>query len=285
MFAFWGCGFPSYAAPDDGSAVGAGGCDGDSCLKCPDDYANCDGDTDNGCETKLGTDTNCTDCGVICTNDHGVNGCVVDSSGLSRCDPTCAAGFDDCDRKPENGCETNIHQDSLNCGSCGSACPSNGGTPLCVAGICGLSSCNQGFGDCTNSGVCSSNLTTDPNNCGQCGHVCSAEHGSPLCNAGVCESDCDDGYGDCNGSTTNTSPPNDGCETKLNVPNSEGSVPNCGACGSLCKRRAFTTVNLQKCSEGTCSRDCLKDAYDCDNQRNDPSCVGSGCGCEYQACK
>jgi hypothetical protein len=209
---------------------------------------------------------------------------ALDGSALLSCRPACVTGFDDCDLRPDNGCETNINQDSLNCGRCGLACPANGGTPLCVAGKCGVSSCNQGFGDCSNVGSCNFNLTTDPQNCGQCGHVCSAEHGTPRCNAGACELDCDSGYGDCNGGPTVVSAPNDGCETKLNVPDASGHVPNCGACGAACVRRAFTTINLDKCAEGVCFRDCWEDAYDCDDQRNDPACSGSGCGCEFTAC-
>jgi hypothetical protein len=62
-------------------------------------------------------------------------------------------------------------------------------------------------------------------------------------------------------------------------------VDNCGACGARCGRRAFTTINLEKCEQGICFRDCFEGAYDCDDKRNDPSCGGSGCGCEFTACE
>ena len=70
----------------------------------------------------------------------------------------------------------------------------------------------------------------------------------------------------------------------LNQPDKGGSVPNCGACGASCQRRAYTTINLEKCAQGVCFRDCFAGAYDCDNQRNDPSCLSSGCACEFKPC-
>lgn len=91
--------------------------------------------------------------------------------------------------------------------------------------------------------------------------------------------DCDTGYGDCNANTSN-----DGCETKLNVPDAGGSVANCGACGAACIRRSYTTINLQQCALGVCQRDCFQGAHDCGNNRNDPACIGKTCGCEFEPC-
>jgi hypothetical protein len=62
-----------------------------------------------------------------------------------------------------------------NCGSCGNACssPANG-SAACVAGTCGVSSCNAGWGNCDGnvSNGCETELRSNPNNCGSCGHVC-----------------------------------------------------------------------------------------------------------------
>lgn len=287
LFLAWACGFPRYSTDDADSGVeaGAAACPAGVCEPtCPLGFADCDQNPENGCETSLAADDSCGACGVACTNDHGLNQCAVMGEAAWGCAPTCMTGFDDCDLRSENGCETSINQDSLSCGRCGNACPSNGGTPVCVAGGCGLSSCNTGFGDCSNAGVCSFNLNTDPLNCARCGHVCSSEHGKARCNAGVCESDCDAGYGDCNRDAGGVEPPNDGCETQLNQPDKGGNVPNCGACGASCQRRAYTTINLAKCAQGVCFRDCFAGAYDCDNQRNDPSCLSSGCACEFKPC-
>lgn len=243
-------------------------------------YADCNGVSDDGCEVALGSTSDCKGCGEECLNDHGVTTCSPsDDAGLPTCSPTCAPGYADCDLNPNNGCETNIHSDAFHCGSCGKACTANGGTPLCQGGLCGVSSCNFGFGDCSNSGACVSNLNSDPKNCGRCGHICSNAHGSPVCNGGRCQIACDSGYGDCNGSGS-PAPPDDGCEIKLNVPDSSGSVANCGECGAACVRRAYTTIDLQQCALGVCARNCFAGLADCDNNRNDPACVGSGCGCE-----
>jgi hypothetical protein len=284
-----GCRFPSYTFQEPADAADVpDACSGPDCgLVCTPGYADCNGKVDDGCETTLGTSSDCGECGAECSNPHGVTHCTATSAtgttftvGSVECRPTCATGFADCDLKPDNGCETDLNSDTLNCSACGKPCSANGGTPSCVAGVCGVSSCNPGFGDCSNSGVCNSNLNTDPLNCGRCGHVCSNAHGAPFCNGGICQATCDAGYGDCNGAAATEAPPDDGCETKLNVPDNSGNVPNCGACGAACARRAFTTVNVDQCALGMCARDCFAGMADCDDNRNSPGCVGSGCGCE-----
>jgi hypothetical protein len=248
---------------------------------CDPGRADCNQLIEDGCETSLSTNADCGACGVACSNEHGTNVCVPDSDGQSaHCRPSCAPGFQDCDLRPSNGCETNLNSDVLNCGACGHGCPANGGEPVCMAGKCGVSSCNIGFADCSNTGTCNYNLASDPLNCGQCGNVCSSAHGEARCNAGVCVTDCEAGYGDCNSGSAN-----DGCETRLNQPDSGGNVPNCGACGALCQRRAYTTINLEQCSQGVCFRDCMSGAHDCRNNRNEPGCSGTGCGCEFEPCQ
>jgi hypothetical protein len=271
----------SAGGSGSGSSSGSGSCGAEPCWTCPTGRADCNQLIDDGCETSLETGDDCGACGVACTNGHGTNVCVSDAAGqTARCEPTCAAGFRDCDLRPNNGCETSLNSDVLNCGACGHGCPANGGTPVCVGGKCGVSSCNPGLGDCSNNGTCSFNLASDPFNCGQCGYVCASDHGEARCNAGVCVMDCEAGYGDCN----RDSLANDGCETKLNQPDGDGHVANCGACGALCQRRAYTTIDLEQCAQGVCYRNCMEGAHDCSENRNDPVCVGKGCGCEFEPC-
>jgi hypothetical protein len=286
-----GCQLPSYgdfaqtkpSAPGTDAGTDANACDGGDCSTptCAPGTGDCNGNPGDGCETLLDSEAHCGGCGVACTNDHGSTSCAADADAAAACTPVCAAGFADCDLDASNGCETNLNTDSTHCGSCDLACPANGGTPLCTAGKCGVSSCNPGFGDCKNVGSCDIDLDTDPANCGHCGHVCSSAHGAPSCNGGVCEIACDAGYGDCNEVTADGgAPPDDGCETKLNVSDSGGNVANCGACGASCPRRAFTSVDLAQCALGVCARNCFPDEGDCNNNRNDPACTGNGCGCE-----
>jgi hypothetical protein len=296
LLAFGGCGLPTYgdfaqsrpvaplqdagtdAADATADACADGGCGSPTCAPGTGD---CNGNVGDGCETQLNSTEHCGGCGVACTNDHGTTACVADADAGADCTPVCAAGFADCDLNPSNGCETNLNTDSTHCGGCGLACPANGGTPLCTAGKCGVSSCNSGFGDCKNIGSCDVDLNTDANNCGHCGHVCSSSHGTPSCNGGTCQITCDSGYGDCNeAGVDGGAPPDDGCETKLNVLDSGGSVPNCGACGAACARRGFTTINVAQCALGVCARDCFTGQADCDNNRDNPACNGSNCGCE-----
>jgi hypothetical protein len=278
-----GAGSHSGATNGGSAATDAGGlgpCGAEPCAMCASGRADCNQLVADGCETPLTTDDDCGACGAACTNEHGTNSCVADAlSSSARCEPSCAAGFRDCDLRPSNGCEANLNSDVMNCGACGLGCPANGGTPVCVGGECGVSSCNPGFGDCSNSGTCHYNLASDPLNCGQCGYVCSSAHGKARCNAGICVNDCDAGYGDCNGDSAN-----DGCETKLNQPDSGGNVPNCGECGALCQRRSFTTIDLEQCAEGVCYRNCWDGAHDCGDNRNDASCTGKTCGCEFDPC-
>lgn len=286
------CEFPDYSvaalrSPENAGQAGSNGeagysgCETAACDDCQPGTADCNGLPEDGCETSLLNEGDCGACGVSCTNDHGTNVCVsAADAGTGGCVPSCALGYGDCDLHSDNGCESNLNDDILNCGTCGHACPANGGTPACAAGVCGVSSCNPGFGDCQNSGDCSFNLANDPLNCGQCAHVCSSAHATARCNAGVCEADCEAGYGDCNAGSAK----NDGCETKLNVADSGGNVPNCGACGALCERRAYTSVNLQQCALGVCWLDCIQGAHDCTENRNTPGCSGKTCGCEFGAC-
>jgi hypothetical protein len=49
------------------------------------------------------------------------------------CGFTCRAGFGDCNLNPNDGCESNLANDPLNCNACGNACPPD---HTCNAGAC-----------------------------------------------------------------------------------------------------------------------------------------------------
>lgn len=82
----------------------------------------------------------------ICDNiDNNCNGKIDEAlnydlpNGIGACNQgvltlkSCNKGFDDCDKDPANGCETDIFNDHENCGRCGNSC-----SPLdtCNLGMC-----------------------------------------------------------------------------------------------------------------------------------------------------
>jgi hypothetical protein len=107
----------------------APGCRGDE--SCAEDYQCCPAaePTEPGtCRLTLVELENCGSCGNVCP--------TPDNAAA----PTCAGGvcgfdcqmfYQDCDGRPENGCEVYTLTDPANCGTCGEVC---GGT--CVDGTC-----------------------------------------------------------------------------------------------------------------------------------------------------
>jgi hypothetical protein len=95
----------------------------------------CQGDEEPSAETCDGLDNDCNgqvDDGAAAscpTPANGTAACTGGACGLGACN----AGFGNCDGIASNGCETNTHTDSNNCGSCGHACT---GGATCVNGSC-----------------------------------------------------------------------------------------------------------------------------------------------------
>ena len=107
-----------------------------TCI-CPEGATRCD----KLC-VDLAVDTNnCGQCGKGClgAQDEAANGgprCVA-----GKCSYVCYAGWSDCDRLLENGCEANISSDQQNCGACGTKCDAARGQP-CVLGQCLTKPCD-----------------------------------------------------------------------------------------------------------------------------------------------
>jgi hypothetical protein len=154
-------------------------CQAGTCVptQCAPGTADCDGDAANGCEASLATVQNCGACGNACTNNHGTTAC----SANGVCQPTCSAGFGNCDLNAANGCETSLTSDQ-NCGACGLVC---GLGTTCQGGRCAPLVCPPGFGNCDLNAAngCETSLTTDQN-CGGCGLVCAP---GSTCQSGVCQ--------------------------------------------------------------------------------------------------
>ena len=264
------CGGDCSPCPANEPCLNAKDCISNECndkicgSECQDGFANCDKQNDNACEVSIKTDlANCGFCGNVCDLPNATAEC---SSGACRiATDGCAAGFQDCNGDPADGCEVNLKTNKLNCGSCNKICPDLNGDPSCVAGLCEIT-CTTGFEDCDDKrdNGCEINTATNSKNCGVCAKVCPAAAGySAYCKASECgQTLCAAGKGDCNGD------PVDGCETTTS-----NDVNNCGGCGVKCE-----AVNANvACVNSQCVISSCQGSYaDCDKA----TANGFKTGCE-----
>jgi hypothetical protein len=231
------------------NAHGSVSCSAGVCAPtCASGFADCDEDTDNGCETDLNAVTSCGNCTMACANAHGSTRC---QAGV--CVPTCAAGYANCDGNVQNGCETNINSDPTHCGSCPNACGTNG--QVCTNGACQASPCMAGRAECDGNlaQTCEQDTTSSVNHCGFCGNVCSVANGTPRCTASTCQvNSCTSGFGNCDNNASN------GCEVTLAT-----STNHCGACGAACTNAHGST----RCTGSACVPTCGTGFGDCDSSR------------------
>jgi hypothetical protein len=261
-----GCGV-TCSRPNAGATCSSGTC---ALGTCNSGFGNCDANPVNGCETPLNTLTSCGACGQPCSRPNAVTSC---SSGGCEI-VSCNAGWANCDGLESNGCETNLNSPS-SCGTCGNACNLANASATCSAGVCGVGSCNSGFGNCDGLAAngCEAPLTS-LTNCGACGTACSRTNGGATCSTGTCNlTTCNGGFGNCDANQTN------GCESQLNT-NS-----NCGACGAACTLPNSSAT----CGSGTCTISGCNSGYancdgsnanGCENPLNTLSnCGGCGVSC------
>ncbi|MBL8604803.1 MAG: hypothetical protein JNK72_22945 [Myxococcales bacterium] len=237
------------AMPSNGAAA----CTMGSCgiAMCGAGFADCDGNTSNGCETNTQTSaTHCGACGAECRLNNATASCAAGACAVA----TCTTGFANCDNNAANGCEVNTRGDVNNCGACGTVCAASNGTPSCNAGACTVGSCNDGFANCdsNNANGCETNTQTDTNNCGACRNTCNLANASSVCRGGSCAiGTCNAGFADCDGNAAN------GCETNTNT-----SLSACGMCGRVCNTANGTPV----CTNGACGVGACDTGFaNCDN--------------------
>ncbi len=202
-------------------------------------YGDCNGVSDDGCESPLDT---LEDCG-ICQNACDGTSCAGGVCSQLQCD----AGYADCDGDPDTGCEASLST-LLNCIMCGRVCAFDNAGSSCESGECAFVECVAGWGDCDEdrSNGCELQLDT-LDDCGECGNACE----KTACAGGVCSAlDCGDGFADCDGDEDNA------CETEL-----LSSMSDCGMCGRSCELENTISV----CDDGQCEIiQCQTGFDDCD---------------------
>jgi len=230
-------------------------CTGGKCglAACDNQYKDCDGKTDNGCETNLQTDVNnCNACGTVCNLANAKAKCGSGSCGVD----TCNVDYKNCDGNAANGCERNTKTDPNHCGDCNQVCSSRPNTAaVCTNGAC--STCNNGFLSCDGNlqNGCETNANGNDFNCGSCGNTTT---NSQYC-LGINKINCPTNTANCAKTTSGSN-----CEINLLT-----NRTNCGSCGNNCGTPA--NGNKPECRNGTCAN--------CD--ANFGNCDGSlATGCE-----
>ena len=253
-----GIGSPCLEAADCES----GACDETTltcALNCQRGTDECDGDTQDACETNLLTSAeNCGACGHICDLPHGDARCTGGACRIAECQ----SPWIRCNTEDADGCEVNASTDPKNCGGCGMECTSLHGSPSCVNSGCVIE-CDEGFGDCDEDARtgCETSVT-DVDNCGQCRRKCPSTQGEPYCVEGTCGvASCEEGRGDCDG--------DEECETNL-----DDDPENCGRCGRVCS----AANGAAECVAGQCVIATCDDGWrNCDDAAVD---AGFATGCE-----
>ncbi len=86
----------------------SGDCTAGKCpLTCELNYGDCDGDSDNGCESKLDTTEHCGHCDYVCPRYKNTISDCEQASPTSpfECTRTCEGNYENCDNDWDNGCE------------------------------------------------------------------------------------------------------------------------------------------------------------------------------------
>lgn len=260
-----GCGTTCGNVPHAAASCAGGSC---GVASCDPGYGDCDNRADNGCEQKLDTLQHCAGCNLPCSKASCGGGfCTAADCNLTP-------GFADCDHD-EASCETDLHSDLNNCGTCGHKCQFASGvsahaTLSCSVTGCGAV-CDAGYGDCDGNYAngCEQPLNTLAH-CGACGRTCAIGNANATCSTGSCSvQTCKADFADCDSDQLS-------CETALNTPS------HCGTCMTVC--------NLPNANEGcagsagahTCSvASCDAGWADCDGTaangcERDIHAVGSG---------
>ena len=158
------CAFDNAAASCAAGVCSMGACDAG--------YADCDTNPATGCEADLSAPGTCGDCDTSCSYDHAAAACNNGACEIGACD----TGWGNCDSDDQNGCETDVRENTSHCGACGNPCQPG---QVCTAGAC-ADECPAGETKCED--VCA-DLQTSELHCGACDNACSP---GEECSAGAC---------------------------------------------------------------------------------------------------
>ncbi|MFO0557899.1 MAG: hypothetical protein U0269_07755 [Polyangiales bacterium] len=247
------CNRPCAARPNTNVACTAGTCS----YTCLTGFADCDANPANGCESSLGTASNCGACGRTCSG-----ATPVCSSGT--CTSGCAMGQTRCGSSCVDTTSSLAH-----CGACNNACATYANSSTqCTASACRMT-CDPGFGNCDGAMAngCETDTRSTVAHCGGCNMPCAARANTTVsCASAACSYTCLPGFGDCDGNPTN------GCEASLST------AAHCGTCANTCS--GSTPV----CQMGVCVSGCAAGETLCSgvcvNTNTNPShCGGCMRGC------
>ena len=213
-------------------------------ANCRQGFADCNNDSGDGCEADLATNVaHCGACNQACalpnTNSQT---CTSGLCEIAECKP----GYANCNNNDTDGCEVGILSTVSSCGGCGQACDlPNTAEHNCLAGMCQVLRCTEGFADCNADPQdgCEVDTKTNTQHCGSCNLRCQLPNTAQYaCVAGKCRPlACMSGYGNCNGVHE------DGCEVLLSTSYNQLSL--CGTCGQKC---VSLRSSQPSCSTGAC---------------------------------
>ncbi len=210
----------------------------------------CDGTVDDGFDL-INDPSNCGQCNLICSvtgTTVSTYACVARVCGIGSCVP----GRGNCNQQYGDGCEVDLATEVTHCGACGQACTTANATPACDGGMCGIASCNTGFGNCNGQvgDGCEVNTQTALANCGVCGNVCNAANANNTCVNGTCGFTCAANWWDADGLASN------GCEYACI--RTAGGVEQCDNIDNDCDNRVDEDFDLTSNGShcGQCNRAC-----------------------------